>query len=57
VRRALGKQPFVVVAGALAPAGVCVIAGGLREHWRVVYPLLVAREINQPFTIVHETPV
>ena len=53
MRRALGKQPFVVATGALAPAGIGVIASGLRQHGRIIDPLLLLGKINHPVPIIH----
>ena len=53
MRGTLRKKPVVVAAGVLAPAGIGVIAGGLRQYGCIVNPLLVAGKINQPL-VVHE---
>ena len=53
VRRALGQQPFVVAAGTLSPARIGVIASGLRQHGRIIDPLLLLGKINHPVPIVH----
>jgi hypothetical protein len=53
VRRALGEEAFVVVEGALAPAGIGVVAGGLGQYGSVVNPVLVAGEVDQALVTVH----
>ncbi len=53
MRRALGKQPFVIAAGAFSPARIGVIPGGFGQHRSVVDPLLVLRKINYPLPIIH----
>ena len=53
MRRALGKQPFVIATGTLSPAGIGVVAGGFGQHGIVLDPLLVLGKINHALPIVH----
>lgn len=55
MRRALGKQPFVIAAGTLSPARIGVVAGGFGQHGSVVDPLLVLGKINHSLPIIHAT--